>query len=91
MKQAILRRKNNNSMRVPPFYQGELQMYVSCGSEEFVLKEKKASFWRTYNQSEMNGESFYFQQIVTKRCIFDTTFEKDRGDYRTWKGWYLLC
>jgi hypothetical protein len=83
---ATWRRRNENFMVVPPFFQGKLQKYVSSGSEEYVLRIEKEAFWRTYNQSEMNGESFYYQQIVTKRCIFNTTFEKDRGDYRTWKG-----
>lgn len=86
VKKFAERRKNENSMVTPPFYQGMLEKYVGCGAEEFVLKKEKESFWRTFHQSEMNGESFYFQQIITKRSIFQTTFEKDRGDYHSWKG-----
>lgn len=36
----------------------------------------------------MNGEIYYCQQIVTKRPIFNTTFEEDRGLYPTWKDYY---
>ncbi|KAL7319922.1 hypothetical protein PS15m_003000 [Mucor circinelloides] len=71
------------------YWESDLPKYVSSGKSKFVLPTRdKEAFWRTFNQSEMNGESYYYQQIVTKRSIFGRTFEKDRGAYPTWKDYY---
>jgi hypothetical protein len=73
-----------------PFYDGSsLPKHVISGKTIFVLRSRdKVAFWRTFNQSEMNGDSFYYQQVVTKKVIYDTTFEKAKGSYHTWKDYY---
>jgi hypothetical protein len=68
------------------FYPEPLNQFVNCGDDVYRLIKDKPLFWRTFNQSEMNGESFYYQQIVTKKVIFNTTFEKEKGELRSWKG-----
>ncbi|KAI8635834.1 hypothetical protein BD408DRAFT_448861 [Parasitella parasitica] len=79
----------NQFLRVPFYEGGTLPKYVASGNLEFILRNTKESFWRTYNQSEkMSGDSFYYQQIVTKRAIFATTFMDDKGRYMTWKDYY---
>ena len=65
-----------------------LPMYVCCPKLKHVYKliKDKPRFWRTFNQSEMNGESFYYQQIITKKAIYNTTFDKEMEPFVTWKG-----
>lgn len=71
------------------FYPNQnLPKTVSSGRVDYVLRSKKRAYWRTFNQSEMNGESYYYQQIVTKKAIFNTTFEEAKGMYHTWKDYY---
>lgn len=67
------------------FYHEELPLFVYSGPTKYKLRHKE-SFWRTFNQSELNGEKFYFQQIVIKLPIYNTTFEKLKGEHRTWRG-----
>lgn len=59
---------------------------IYCGKVVFNLIKKKPFFWRTFTQNEMNGESFYYQQIVLKKPCFQTTFEKLMQPYHTWKS-----
>ncbi|CEP08663.1 hypothetical protein, partial, partial [Parasitella parasitica] len=72
------------------FYAGSsLPKYVFSENATFVLRTRdKVAFWRTFNQSEMNGESFYYQQVVTKKAIFNTTFQKAKGNFASWKDYY---
>lgn len=76
---------NDNYFQTRSFYEKPLQKFVYSGNTTYVLR-KKESFWRTFNQSEVNGESYYYQQIVTKKSIYKNTFEKMKGEHRTWKG-----
>lgn len=75
-----------NHMR--SFYHEELPKYVSSQYTIYVLRHKEA-YWRTFLQSELNGEKYYYQQIVIKKAIYKTTFEKEKGPYRTGRG--KLC
>lgn len=68
------------------FHDSDLPKIVYSGKDEYVLKRGKRLFWRTFNQSEMNGENFYYQQIVLKYPIFNTTFEKLKEPFGTWRG-----
>ena len=68
------------------FYPRQLPNFVYSGEALYQLIVEKPFVWRTFNQSEMNGESFYYQQIVIKKAIFETTFEKEKGNARSWKG-----
>ncbi|CEP10255.1 hypothetical protein, partial, partial [Parasitella parasitica] len=85
---SYLRRNCNEYLQVPFYRGGTLPKYVASDRIEFVLRVSKEAFWRTYGQSEMSGDSFYYQQIVTKRAIFATTFLEDKGRYMTWKDYY---
>lgn len=79
-------RINENILR--EFYSKPLPKYVSSGRNEFVLRSNKEAYWRTFNQSEMNGESYYYQQVVLKKAIFNTTFEESKNIYHSWKDYY---
>lgn len=69
--------------------ESKLPKFIFSGKKTFVLRARdKVAFWRTFNESEMNGEPFYYQQIVTKKVIYNTTFEKAKGTYHTWKDYY---
>lgn len=68
------------------FYSGPLPNFVYSRQDLYQLLVEKPFFCRTFNQSEMNGESFYYQQIVMKKAIFNTTFEQEKGPTRSWKG-----
>lgn len=83
-----IRQHGNEYLQVPFYNGGRLPKYVASCDVEFVLRLSKEAFWRTYNQSEMNGDSFYYQQIVTKRAIFGATFHEDKERYLTWKDYY---
>ncbi|KAG1050278.1 hypothetical protein G6F43_007437 [Rhizopus delemar] len=52
------------------------------------IKEYKPLFWRTYNQSEMNSESFYYQQIVLKLTIFQTPYKNEMDRFGSYKDYY---
>jgi len=70
-----------------PFYHSPLPNYViSDNTDVYKLINDKTAFWRTFNQSEKNDESFYYQQIITKKAIFNTTFEQEKNAFVTWKG-----
>ncbi|KAG2210441.1 hypothetical protein INT47_002383 [Mucor saturninus] len=73
---ATANRLANNVDISTGYYAGPLPKYVSCGSDENTVKPGKPLFWRTFNQSEMNGEDFYYQQIILEKAIFKSTFEK---------------
>ncbi|CEP09614.1 hypothetical protein [Parasitella parasitica] len=67
----------------------ELPKFVYSEKLSFILRTRdRVAFWRTYNESEMNGETFYYQQVVTKKAIFGTTFQNAKGAYHTWKDYY---
>lgn len=83
---ATANRLANNVDISTGYYAGPLPKYVSCGSDEYTIKPGKPLFWRTFNQSEMNGENFYYQQIILKKAIFNSTFEKEKSGFVTWKG-----
>lgn len=68
------------------FYSDPLPNFVYSRRELYQLIIEKPYVCRTFNQSEMNGESFYYQQIVMKKAIFRTTFESEKGLARSWKG-----
>lgn len=69
------------------FYPQSLPEYVTCFRRlTFKLIKDKPLFWRTYNQSEMNGESFYYQQIVLKLPIFQTTYKNEMERFGSYKG-----
>lgn len=68
------------------FYPNPLPNFVYSSRQIYQLIVQKPYVWRTFNQSEMNGESFYYQQVVTKKAIFRTTFEKEKGAMRSWEG-----
>lgn len=71
------------------FYNRHLPKYVDSGKTRFVLRTRdKMAFWRTFNQIEMNGDSFYYQQIVFKKVIFKTTYHNAKGAHPTWKDYY---
>ncbi|KAG1023847.1 hypothetical protein G6F43_014189 [Rhizopus delemar] len=36
----------------------------------------------------MNGESFYYQQVVLKKAVFGITFEELRSGFISWKDYY---
>lgn len=38
------------------------------------------------HQSEVNGEKYYYQQIVFNKAIFKTTFIAEKGNYSSWRG-----
>lgn len=70
-----------------PFYPQPLPEYVKCFRRVvFKLIKDKPAFWRTYNQSEMNGETFYYQQIVLKLPIFQTTYKEEMERFGSYKG-----
>jgi len=69
------------------YYPTPLPNYViSDHIAVYKLTMDKPSFWRTFNQSEKNDESFYYQQIVTKKAIFNTTFNDQKDRFFTWKS-----
>lgn len=72
------------------FYaRSDLPKFVNSGKVTFVLRTRdRVAFWQTFNESKMNGETFYYQQIETKKAIFDTTFEDAKGTYHTWKDYH---
>lgn len=86
IKAATANRLANNEDITTDYYPGALPKYVSCGTDEYAIKTSKPLFWRTFNQSEMNGENFYYQQIVLKKAIFNSTFEAEKAGFITWKG-----
>lgn len=70
-----------------PFHPDPLPEYVVCFRRLiYKLVKDKISFWRTYNQSETNGETFYYQQIVLKLPIIGTTYEDKMRPFGTYKG-----
>lgn len=70
-----------------PFYPQPLPEYVKCSRKlTYKLINDKPLFWRTFNQSEMNGESFYYQQIVLKLPIFHITYQDEMSRFGTFKG-----
>ena len=79
------REKSNKEVR-RKWYKGLLPLYIESGGSEFKLKNSKPSFWRTFTQSDINGEHFYYQQIVKKKAIFQTTFKELMRPFGTWKG-----
>lgn len=42
------------------YYPEPLPNYVCCDRAVIKLLHDKPLFWGTFNQSEMNGESFYY-------------------------------
>ena len=76
---------SNDELQQRPFYDGYLPKIVKSVKTKYVLR-KKECFWRTFNESEFNGERYYYQQIVTKKPIFNNTFEELKGPYRSWRG-----
>lgn len=70
------------------FYGSRLPKYVTSARTTYILRNKE-SFWRTFRQSELNGEKYYYQQVVLKKPIFLTTFELEKGPHRTWRGNYI--
>lgn len=71
------------------FYNQHLPKYVRSGKTRFVLRTRdRLAFWRTFNQNEMNGDSFYYQQVVLKKVIFNTTHQNVKGAHQTWKDYY---
>lgn len=85
-KRGYFSNEQPNEDVTPPFYNGVLPLYIRAGKIQFVLRVDKPSFWRTFNQSEMNGESFYYQQVVLKKAVFGITFEELRSGFISWKG-----
>lgn len=70
-----------------PFYSHPLPEYVKCFRRlTYKLIKDKPVFWRTYNQSETNGESFYYQQIVLNLPIFGTTYKNEMERFGSYKG-----
>ncbi|KAG2191493.1 hypothetical protein INT47_013068 [Mucor saturninus] len=70
------------------FYYGQQPNFVYSSGDLYQLITDKPFAWRTFNQREMNSQSFYYQQIVTKKPIFNTTFENEKGPIRSWKDYY---
>lgn len=67
------------------FHSEPLPLYIFSGKTKYGLRKKEA-FWRTFRQSEVNGEKYYYQQIVLNKAIFKTTFIKAKGSYSSWRG-----
>ncbi|KAG1637987.1 hypothetical protein G6F44_009149 [Rhizopus delemar] len=40
------------------------------------------------HQSEVNGEKYYYQQIVFNKAIFKTTFIAEKGNYSSWRDYF---
>lgn len=71
------------------FYNQHLPKYVRSGKTKFVLRTRdRVAFWRTFNQNEMNSDSFYYQQVVFKEAIFNTTYQNVKGAHQTWEDYY---
>ncbi|CEP08074.1 hypothetical protein [Parasitella parasitica] len=71
------------------FYNRDLPKYVRSGETRFVLRTRDiVALWRTFNQSEMNSESFYYQQVVLKKVIFNTPYQESKVTHQTWKDYY---
>jgi hypothetical protein len=70
-----------------PFCPQPLPEYVKCSRNlVFKLIKDKPLFWRIHNKSEMNGESFYYQQIALKMPIFQTTYKDEMERFGLYKG-----
>lgn len=86
----------NNSYVFPlttrPFFQGRLPLYITStignSTSFFKLRKSKQSFWRTFNLSEGDGESYYHQQIVLNAPLpIGVTFQESCNG-RTWRDLY---
>lgn len=82
------RSRSNGGYEERDFYPSRLPKFIFSKATKYSLRVKPA-FWRVYQQSESNGEKYYYQQIVTKKAIFDITFSEMKGSYPTWRG--KLC
>ncbi|KAL9538528.1 hypothetical protein PS6_011531 [Mucor atramentarius] len=70
------------------FYIQHLPKYVRSGKTRFVLRTRdRVAFWRTFSQNEMNSDGFYYQQVVFKEAIFNTTYQNVKGAHQTWEDY----
>lgn len=79
------RDKSNGGLFLRSFHHETLPLYVCSKSIKYVLRKKQA-FTRTFTQSEVNGEKYYYQQIVLNLAIFGTTFVIKKGTFLSWRG-----
>ena len=77
--------RSNGGLFERLFFPDPLPMFIFSKKTKYVLRKKQA-FWRTFNQSENNGEKYYYQQIVLNKPIFRTTFIAKKGSYASWRG-----
>ncbi|KAG1048086.1 hypothetical protein G6F43_009501 [Rhizopus delemar] len=69
------------------FHSGPLPLYIYSGKTKYSLRKKQA-FWRTFHQSKVNGEKYYYQQIVFNKAIFRTTFIAEKGNCSSWRDYF---
>ncbi|CEP08961.1 hypothetical protein, partial, partial [Parasitella parasitica] len=79
--------RSNGGFQQRDFYPEPLPLYIRSKNTRYMLRKKQA-FWRTFPQSEVNGEKYYYQQIVLNKAIFGTTFVNSKGRFPSWRDYF---
>ncbi|CEP08738.1 hypothetical protein [Parasitella parasitica] len=79
--------RSNGGLFQRDFYPEPLPLYIFSERTRYGLRKKQA-FWRTFPQSEVNGEKYYYQQIVLNKVIFGSTFIIEKGSFPLWRDYF---